>query len=617
MSFTALSSAWLFALLVPLIAFYFLKLKRPRQIISSLVLWKQVLSDQRVNSPFQRFKRNLLLLLQILLLILLVLAAMQPFLKRETNRANRLPILVDVSASMAAKDIKGKTRLEEAKERLRERIENMPADQELCIIAFSKAARKLTGFTNNKSDLLQAVKELEVQDIVGDLDEALRMTEAISRTAPFDGIAIITDGNLPEKTSFDLPFQVDLQKLPPGVSNIGISQLSARRATNEVWDVLIQLAASEKIPAGSARLVLQEGNELVAEETLTISAEALPRLIIKVPGEKSRLLKVTLSPSGEDALATDNEAWIQLPAIRTLDVYVPESLATFRHALGNIDGIRIYPAKDVATPTSFDLVITDQQSDAFLAWVTCTMGFVPAEIASLVKTEPKSVSAIDWQRESPLLQHAGLEEVIFMEEPHFVAGSDDNALNALGYEVLAYAPAGPLIVGKNDPDNTRFHLLFHPDRSTLPYRVAFPILVTNLVQETLRKTGLQEANAVSSGIFSVANLPANTDVTIEGPGHEKRIEKTDARGTLAGVPATRIGEYRITPGGNTPRIGVSLLAESETTLATVEKIEFSDQISVTAQTVALKSDRSLWWLAACVGFWVLLLEWWWFQRRPV
>ena len=64
MSFTSLSSAWLFALIVPLVIFYFLKLKRPRQTIPSLVLWRQVMNDQRVNSPFQRFKRNLLLLLQ-------------------------------------------------------------------------------------------------------------------------------------------------------------------------------------------------------------------------------------------------------------------------------------------------------------------------------------------------------------------------------------------------------------------------------------------------------------------------------------------------------------------------------------------------------------------------
>ena len=41
MSFSSLSSAWLFGLLVPLIVFYFLKLRRPRQLVPSLVLWRQ------------------------------------------------------------------------------------------------------------------------------------------------------------------------------------------------------------------------------------------------------------------------------------------------------------------------------------------------------------------------------------------------------------------------------------------------------------------------------------------------------------------------------------------------------------------------------------------------
>ena len=63
--FQSLSQLWLLTLLVPLVLFYFLKLKRPRAEIPSLVLWRQVLQDHRVNSPFQKFKRNLLLLLQM------------------------------------------------------------------------------------------------------------------------------------------------------------------------------------------------------------------------------------------------------------------------------------------------------------------------------------------------------------------------------------------------------------------------------------------------------------------------------------------------------------------------------------------------------------------------
>src|SRR6187549_202824 len=143
-AFSSLASAWLFALLVPLVIFYFLKLKRPRMDIPSLVLWRQVIADQRVNSPFQRFKRNLLLLLQILLLALLVFAAMQPLLRSGATRAERLPVLLDVSASMAALDKPGGlSRLDAAKQKVRELISALPSDQQLCLIAFGKTARRL------------------------------------------------------------------------------------------------------------------------------------------------------------------------------------------------------------------------------------------------------------------------------------------------------------------------------------------------------------------------------------------------------------------------------------------------------------------------------------------
>src|SRR5882757_8244893 len=118
--FQSLSHLWLASLLVPLVLFYFLKLKRPRAEIPSLVLWRQVLQDQRVNSPFQRFKRNLLLLLQILLLLFLITAALQPSWRTGPARVRRLPVLVDCSASMGALDKPGGvSRLVETKRRVR------------------------------------------------------------------------------------------------------------------------------------------------------------------------------------------------------------------------------------------------------------------------------------------------------------------------------------------------------------------------------------------------------------------------------------------------------------------------------------------------------------------
>src|SRR5262245_16283179 len=107
-SFFHPSSAWLFSLLIPIIILYFLKLRRNRLEISSLALWRQVINDQRVNAPFQRFKRNILLFLQLLLLCLIALAAMQPFFVGNSSDDLALPILIDCSASMGALDANGR-----------------------------------------------------------------------------------------------------------------------------------------------------------------------------------------------------------------------------------------------------------------------------------------------------------------------------------------------------------------------------------------------------------------------------------------------------------------------------------------------------------------------------
>ncbi len=67
-------------------------------------------------------------------------------------------------------------------------------------------------------------------------------------------------------------------------------------------------------------------------------------------------------------------------------------------------------------------------------------------------------------------------------------------------------------------------------------------------------------------------------------------------------------------GGATRKVGASLLSSSETTLAGVEQLQFSEDLSVRAAAGELKTDRPLWPLLALVGFVVLLGEWWYYQR---
>ena len=620
MTFTALSAAWLALLLVPLIAFYFLKLKRPRQDVSSLVLWRQVIADQRVNSPFQKFKRNLLLLLQILLLALLVFAAMQPLLRSGATRAERLPVLLDVSASMAALDKPGGlSRLDVAKQKVRELISALPSDQQLCLIAFGKTARRLTGFTNNKIELREALETLAVEDVGGDLEEALRTAQALARGASFDRVLLFSDGNFPAQTNFELSFRIDFQRVEPAGPNFGITACNARRGVSGAWDVFVQLAGSAADESTTGTVELLQDGVAIATENVTLLRGAAPRLVFKVSGGKPALLEARFAPRGFDSLAADNRAWLTLPAVRPLAVYVPPALTSYRHALEAIDGLAVFPRNDAPLPAGFDLVLANSETDLKLpARLLCSIGFVPPDLQKLVTIENGNSTVVDWRRDSALLQHVLLTDVVLMEDPHYAPEANESSYANLGYEVLAHGSHGPLMVSRLEGGNLRVHLLFHTDRSTLPYRVGFPVFVSNLVNAALRQAQLGEVEAAPCGVLPALTLAPNRSYRIEGPGGFARSEQSDERGQLAGVPAPKAGEYSISEGSTVAaRVGASVLSAGESSLAAVEQIEFNDRLKVVAASSPVASDRPLWWPLALAGFVVLLVEWWFFNRKSV
>ena len=85
-----------------LLILYFLKLRRREMSVSSTLLWKKAIQDLQVNAPFQKLRRNLLLLLQLLLLLALLLAFSRPVTNYRPPPGQVSVILIDRSASMSA-----------------------------------------------------------------------------------------------------------------------------------------------------------------------------------------------------------------------------------------------------------------------------------------------------------------------------------------------------------------------------------------------------------------------------------------------------------------------------------------------------------------------------------
>ncbi len=617
--FVAPAAGWLALLFIPLIMLYFLKLKRPVQAIPSLALWRQVMNDQRVNSPFQRFKRNLLLLLQIIVLGCLVLAAMQPYWGTGASRAKYLPILIDCSASMGALDKQGgTTRLDAAKAEVRKIIDNLLSDQMVSLIIVNSTGRRLTDFTNNKKLLGSALDLIAVSDAPSRVDDALRLTQALARTYPIERALFLTDGNTPSTVDLELPFQVTLQLVPPGGANIGITELNARRGT-ERWDVFVRLEGA-KIGGGAAKVEFYQDKELLGSEQVNLDPKESQRLVFRASADKPSQITVRVLPERFDSLASDNIAYLELPILRPLRIYVDPDLAAFRKALQPLKGVEVLPIPGSTKPklvNGYDLVITEEVGETVpQAAVSMTVGQIPPELGKLVKIETDFVKVVDWQRNSPLLRHVQLGDVQMSENPVSSTNVEDRDYEQQAYEILAHAARGPLILHKDRDGKQAFWLLFHTNRSTLPYRVGFPILVSNLVQIAMQQAGLAEVRGQSTGVLPPRTADPSTKYTVVSPDGLRQEVTTGNDGQLGGISAPRVGKYEIQRGlATVTRTSASLLQADETSLQFVDTIQFRE-ISIAASETRQATDKPLWTEFAIAGMLFLALEWWYFQRRP-
>ncbi len=182
-----------------LVILYFLKLRRRELEVSTTLLWKKAIQDLQANAPFQRLRRNILLLLQLLVLAAALFAVAQPQLRGREFQNSRQIILIDRSASMSAidgdgptpdspDDEKAKTRFEIAKKQARDLIDSLPeagvfgtgSSGEAMIVAFDTTAEVRQQFTSDKAALKAAIDAIQPTDAPTLMGEAMRLAKAHS-----------------------------------------------------------------------------------------------------------------------------------------------------------------------------------------------------------------------------------------------------------------------------------------------------------------------------------------------------------------------------------------------------------------------------------------------------
>jgi Ca-activated chloride channel family protein len=491
--------AFALAVLLPvIIALYFLKLRREERIVSSVYLWQEMVRDVAANAPWQRLRPNLLLLLQLLFLIALIVALAQPFSWTVAAAGDHLILVVDTSASMAATDVRP-NRLAVAVEQARRLTAGLTPDVPVTLIAAGSEVQVLLSASTDRGMLDRILEGLRPGSDGADMITALELAGAVAAGEPDARVVVLSDGGvrLPERLGIAaavhyLPIgesgenqAVSALSLDPGVAGQGLTAFV--RVTNygaqEVQRRLTLYAYAAPLAPSAGRLVTARDLVLPAADAVALTVSDLPTETVAI---EARL-------GDEDALVLDDQAWAVAPVVSGAQIQIVGPGNRFLEmALALLPGVEVTTVSlqdyESNQPASGP---TDQQTN----WLTVFDTVLPEEghyppgallfVGPFHSTEFFSVTgelemptARPASASEPLLRYVDLRDVVIQQaarlplpawgRPVVVASGGDEA-NA------------PLLVAGEVDDRRIAVLAFDLRQSDLPLRVAFPLLLANMV----------------------------------------------------------------------------------------------------------------------------------------
>ncbi len=217
------AALWLLALILPVVLLYLLKQKRREITVPSILLWKQAVEDLSARTPFQKLRSNLLLLLQILMIVLLTALLSQPYLPSASRQSARCVLVLDLSASMKARDVKP-NRFASARARLLDILDSLSPEDEVMLISFSSEARVQQTYTSAiQSNVRSKLLRLEPEDTPGAWEQLSLLLKPLLDENPRPHIVIASDfANFPA----ELFAKISFEAFPVGASgdNAGITR---------------------------------------------------------------------------------------------------------------------------------------------------------------------------------------------------------------------------------------------------------------------------------------------------------------------------------------------------------------------------------------------------------
>ncbi len=594
----------------PVVLLYFLRLRRKNRVVASTLLWENSVADLQANAPFQKLRRNLLLFLQILLLALLAFIIARPFLRLRALSGESEVIVIDGSASMQATDERP-SRLAAAKRAASKIVADLSRGDEACVIEAGGRTRVRASFTSNKRVLQAAVNDVTAGDTDTSLRDALALAVSLAKKKRGAEIVLISDGALDPLEDLSLGGErVRFVRVGRGSRNVGITAMDARRdySTRGGLQVFVQITSFAEEPT-SFVLEMYHDDSLIEARPIDLPARGSRGVAFADFPFESGLVRAHIDLN--DDLAADNSGYAYLLARREVTVLLVTPGNVFLQKALEIDPrvqVTQVAPKDYTGVGNYDITVFDGSAPPHLRDGNYLLIHTAADNAPVrITGEVKTPTIVRWSDRHPVTRYVSLEDVA-------IADALNVQLQTWGVP-LVESEATPLVVCGQQGKVKAVFLGFAVERSNLPLRAAFPILIQNCLEWLSASDNSITNRSVKTGEpIPVPTMGRRDPLTVACPDGSTR--KLPVEGDSAVFDGTdRAGLYQVRAGKQVQYAFVAnLLSPSESNTKPRGEVTIGDRRVVGGGAV-VKANREIWRPLALLALLILALEWYAYHRR--
>ena len=616
---SVLIGAGIAAALVTLL--YVLKLRKRRIQVPFSGLWQRVIEEQsRQSNLWRRFRRVLSWLLHILVVALLAFGLVDPHFENEVVEGRHMVVLVDNSASMAATDVAGGAdRLEVGKTKALDLLDTVGPEDRIMLASFNSQVHPQSPFVNEPTVLEQPIRDLAVQGTGTSFDKALAFAADSLRDKERGELVVISDG-----AGFDAEKLEDLElgegttvrhlQVGEGGGNVAVTGFNVRRYVANKLDYELFVRVQNYFERSvQAELQLHADGRLVDTKPLELEpGETRQRFYPSqaVAGEKLEARLELKSRDARDVFPLDDRAFALLPELEQVDVQLVSDENLYLEGTlllnPNVDIERVAPTDyDPASNDDYDITIFDRftppapEKGNYL-YVAPSGEDSPWPVTGEL-TEPLLTSV---KESHPLMRWLTLKDLNIGTARKLQLGRGDVR--------IASSFGSPLIVARPEEDRNLVALAFDIRNSDLPLRVAFPMLMFNLVDYFELDDASYIPNYITGRTWSIDLPEEASEATVVDPGGDRsQVPTFEGRAVFRGMHP---GFYTIETSEGDRRLAANLAdpVESATSPADIDLGEEAKS----AQAEGLFFDRrELWIWAVLAAALLLLVEWVTYNRR--